>query len=109
MANASSVSLRLNTAQIESIHGAFECVRRGFIAGGLGKNREFIGECTRFSDTVSEEMQKLLFDPQTSGGLLVAVQPEFSQEARIRLSDAGCSASQVGEVVKKTSPLIEVS
>jgi selenide,water dikinase len=100
--------LRLNSRGIEALDGAFECIRRGFIAGGLKKNREFVGDCAHFDAGVPIEMQQLLFDPQTSGGLLAALHPQSAERARELLKKAGCSAMQVGEVVNKTSPLIAV-
>lgn len=108
MATASQVSLRLDSSKVELIHGALECVRKGYIAGGLKKNREFVGECARFAAGVSPELQQLFFDPQTSGGLLIAVQPEYAAEARSLLAKANCRAMQVGEVIEKTSPVIAV-
>ena len=108
MAAASCVSLRLNSIKIELLSGAIECVRRGFIAGGLKKNREFIGDCAAFAKSVPNELQQLLYDPQTSGGLLAAIQPKSVDKACDLLLRAGCSAMEVGEVVEKTSPLIEV-
>ncbi len=108
MATASQVSLRLDSSKVELIHGALECVRNGYIAGGLKKNREFVGECARFAAGVSPELQQLFFDPQTSGGLLIAVQPEYAAEARSLLAKADCPAMQVGEVIEKTSPVIAV-
>ena len=108
MATASGVSLHVDSTKIELIEGAIECVRGGFIAAGLKKNQEFVGDCVRFADRIDSELQKLLLDPQTSGGLLASIHPEFAQEACAKLEDSGCSAMQVGKVVEKTSPLIEV-
>ncbi len=105
---ASSVSLRIYSANIGLLSGAFESAHRGFIAGGLKKNREFVGDCVKFAAGVLEEIQLLLFDPQTSGGLLVALNPASVDHARSLLEKANCDAMPVGEVVEKTSPLIEV-
>jgi selenide,water dikinase len=108
MATSSGMSFRLNAARIELIHGAVECVHGGFIAGGLEKNQEYVGDCVKFSGSTSPEIQKLLFDPQTSGGLLVAVTADSAEEACSNLANAGCSAAKIGEVLDKTSPPIEV-
>jgi selenide, water dikinase len=109
MANASGVSLHLNSESIGLIHGALECVHRGCIAGGLKKNREFVGTRVRFAGGVSSELQQLLFDPQTSGGLLIALQPELIAEASRQLEAVGCPAMQVGEVIEKAALPIMVS
>lgn len=108
MANASHVSMHLMSDGIGLINGALECARNGFIAGGLKKNRDFVGTCAQFSEGISIDVQHLLFDPQTSGGLLIAVQPEFAVDARHLLEKAACPAMQVGEVIEKTSPLIVI-
>jgi selenide, water dikinase len=108
MATGSEVTLRLNSRKIELIDGALECARSGFIAGGLKKNREFVGSCVQFAAGVAPDMQQLLFDPQTSGGLLIAVPPEFAANARSLLEKANCPAMQVGEAIEKTATAIEV-
>lgn len=109
MAIASSISLQLNSGAIEILEGALECARGDFLAGGLKKNREFIGGCARFAENVALELQHLLFDPQTSGGLLVAVDPAFVAEAQAALAKEDCPAMLIGEAVERQSPLIEVS
>jgi selenide, water dikinase len=108
MANASCASLKLNSRAFEALDGAIECIRLGFIPGGLKKNRDFVGDCAIFGSGVPMELQELLFDPQTSGGLLAALHPQSAERARDLLLKAGCRAMQVGEVVSKTSPLITV-
>ncbi len=108
MATASGISMRLRTAKINLIEGAVDCTRGGFFAGGLKKNRDFIWGCTRFSADIQSEWQDLLFDPQTSGGLLAAVDPTAADDVREALSKAGCSAMQIGEALRKTSPLIDI-
>jgi selenide,water dikinase len=108
MASASGVSLRFDSGKILLIQGALECARGGFIAAGLKKNQEFLDECVRFADSINPDLRKLLLDPQTSGGLLVSIQPEFADEACFRLEKAGCYAMQVGRAVEKTYPFIEV-
>jgi selenide, water dikinase len=108
MATGSCVSLRLDSSRIGLLDGALECARRGFIAGGLKKNRQFVGDCVQFSSAVPAETQLLLFDPQTSGGLLIALHPESAEEARKLLHKAACPAMQVGDVIPKTSPIIQI-
>jgi selenide, water dikinase len=108
MAAASCVSLRLDSGKFELLNGALECVRQGYIAGGLKKNRDFVGDCAAFAKGVPVELQQLLYDPQTSGGLLVSLRADAVREACELLQRASCSAMQVGDVVEKTSPIIEV-
>jgi selenide, water dikinase len=108
MASASRVSLRLRSDRIDLLEGALECAQGGFLAGGLHKNRDFVGSCVSFSPNVSVDLQHLFYDPQTSGGLLVAADPRGADEACAALINAGCPARRIGEAVTMRSPLIEV-
>jgi selenide,water dikinase len=108
MAHASHVSLRLTSRNVGLIDGALDCVRSGFIAGGLIKNREFVGARVHFEASVPTDLRQLLFDPQTSGGLLVSLHPEYVEEARRLLGRVSCAVMRVGEVIQTTSPLIVV-
>lgn len=108
LAVASGVSLLIDSSQVELIDGALECARGGYLAGGLKNNRDFLGPCVEFAPSVPADLQNLLYDPQTSGGLLVSLAPDQLAAARQALRGADCSAMHVGEVLPKTSPLIAV-
>lgn len=109
MAAGSSVSFRLDHACIAYLPGAVEAARGGFLAGGLKNNREFLEGCVAFTDGVPEEYRNLLYDPQTSGGLLIALAAASAPEARKALERRGVEARAIGAVFVKRSPLIEVS
>jgi len=108
MAVASAVSMRIESRKIGLLEGALECARAGFLAGGLKKNREFVGDCAVFSADVPEEIQHLLYDPQTSGGLLISASPDQVEVACRALDRAGLPVFLVGEAVEQSSPLITV-
>jgi selenide,water dikinase len=105
----SPVSLEINHARIEFMPGAVDCAAAGNTSAGLQNNREFIGDCVEFATSVPEEYRLLLFDPQTSGGLLVAIAPEGAQAAMDAMARRGVNARQIGRVVEKRAPLISVS
>lgn len=89
--------------------GAIKAARDGHLSVGLEKNRDFLTGCVEFKSTVPWEYQHLLFDPQTSGGLLVAVAPGTADGARAVLWEHGVPARRIGTVVAKRSPLIFVT
>ena len=108
MAIASNVSLRMYAGRIPLLQGALDCVRAGYIPGGLKANREF-AECLVEYDTgVSEEIKTILFDPQTAGGLLIAVSPDDSASLTAALIAAGVPAVEIGEVTEQSKPAITV-
>ena len=85
-----------------------EAAREGHLSGGLRNNRAFIGDCASFDASVPPEYQDLLFDPQTSGGLLIAISPESADAAIAALERHSVSTRRIGAVRKKTNPLLFV-
>ena len=109
MAAGSGVSLRIEHQRVAYLPGAIEAARGKFFSGGLTNNREFLEDCVEFADSVAEEFRALLFDPQTSGGLLVALDPHSSDAAVDALEGREIPARVIGNVIAKRSPLIEVT
>jgi selenide,water dikinase len=108
MALASGVSLRLYADRIPLLEGALECVRAGHIPGGLKANREFAECMVGCEEGIGEEIRTLLYDPQTAGGLFIAVDRAQSAALLHALQSAGVSATEIGEVTAQTKPLITV-
>jgi selenide,water dikinase len=106
--NIDPIALEVDHAAFEYFTGAIDCARGGHLSGGLKNNRAFIGDCVAFAGNVAPEFQDLLFDPQTSGGLLVAVAPEAAADALTVLQRHGVHARSIGRVIEKRSPLIAV-
>ena len=75
LALASNVGLILNSKAIPILDGALDCIRAGYIPGGLKANRDFAECLVGYADGIPEEIRTLLFDPQTAGGLLISVAP----------------------------------
>ena len=108
MAMASDVSLRLHANRIPLLAGALECVRAGYIPGGLKNNRDFAECVVDYDHGVAEDLRALLFDPQTAGGLLISAASEDSAQLKRSLNAAGVSAIEIGEVLLRAKPLISV-
>ncbi len=108
MSLASDVSLRLSTSKIDLLPGAVECVRAGYIPGGLNNNRDFAECVVAYEEPISDEIKRLLFDPQTAGGLLISLASKDAEKLLAALQSARIPASQIGEVVPRTKRLIAV-
>ena len=109
MAMGSKVSLEIDSSQIEFLPEAEKYSRGGFLPGGLKRNRDFIGDCAEFASGVAEEVRNLLFDPQTSGGLLLSVAAQDASRLLEALRALAIPALAIGKVIDKTHPLIEIS
>jgi len=109
MALASKVSLRLRASTVPLLAGALESVHAGYIPGGLKANREFAECMVGYDDGIPDDVRTMLFDPQTAGGLLIAVAPEDAADLQRALAAAGVEGAQIGEAAESSKPLIRVS
>lgn len=108
MATGSGVSLVIDSSQVEFLPGALDAAREGYLPGGLKRNIEFISGCVEFSDGIPEPVRNLLYDPQTSGGLLVSCSAPDAPRLLNELLERHISAREIGTVTEKTKPLISV-
>ncbi len=72
MALGSQVTLEIDASAVEFLPGALDYASRGAIPGGLKNNREFAECAVLFRRKLAPELEALLYDPQTSGGLLLS-------------------------------------
>ena len=63
----------INSEALPLLIGAREAAKTGVSTGGAARNREWLEEHLTFASSVSPELQEVCFDPQTSGGLIIAV------------------------------------
>jgi selenide,water dikinase len=100
MASAGGVSLRFDASSLPLLPGAIEYASRGIITGGAARNRNYLAGRVRIAHAIPESMEHVLFDPQTSGGLLFAIQPELARDVESGFTAAGEHVWRVGEVVE---------
>lgn len=98
MANASGVALRLEFDKIPFISGARRYAEMGCFAGGAFDNKAHFEAHVEFPSWVDEQHQMLLFDPQTSGGLLLGVPQEKLDALLARAREFDQSAWVIGQV-----------
>ncbi len=109
IAAGSGVSVRINAAAVPVLDGALECVRKGFIPGGLNANRDFAECLVGYEANIPEEVKTILFDPQTAGGLLLSVAAADAPSLTQALQGVGVPAVEIGEVLPNGKPLIRIS
>jgi selenide,water dikinase len=102
MAVGSKVTLEIDPDRIRFLPGALEYAAKGAIAGGLRNNKAFVEGTVKFERAIPAELENLLYDPQTSGGLLIAL-PE--KDAALLESDG---IYRIGRVLEKQEKLLIV-
>jgi selenide, water dikinase len=107
LADASGVGLRFSFGKIPFLPGAQRYAREWNFPGGSIDNRSFFGQRVRFTVGIEEALQMLLFDAQTSGGLLLSVPPDKVEYLLNQGKKIGQQLWVVGEVVENHG--IEVS
>lgn len=104
---ASNVSATISASAVPLLEGALECVNQGHIPGGLNNNRDF-AECTvEYDAEVPEDLRTILYDPQTAGGLLIAV--ANGKQLLTKLQAVGVPAVKIGEIREKSKLLISIT
>jgi len=98
MAEASGVSLHFEFGAIPFIAGARKYAEKGCFAGGAFDNKAHFESRVKFADSIDEENQMLLFDPQTSGGLMLGVPQEKLDSFLARSAEAGQPLWVIGRV-----------
>jgi len=104
IAAASKVTLRIETAAVPLLDGALDYAEQGAIPGGLRNNMDFAGCAAWKAPSVGPAMEYLMYDPQTSGGLLIAM-PE---DDVAKMLAAYPLARRIGSVIEKGERLIEL-
>jgi selenide, water dikinase len=98
MAESAGLALEIDHKEVPFVSGARKYAELGTFAGGLFDNRSYFGPRAQFDEAIDETGQMMLFDPQTSGGLLLAV-PEGQLELfKIRAAELGQPVWPIGNV-----------
>jgi selenide,water dikinase len=108
MAHQSGLSLRLHWEAVPRLPGVERYARAGEIPGGGRRNRDFYQQWTRVGRELADWEEQLLYDPQTSGGLLLAIAPDRAEETERALRDADEPVWRVGEAQEGPPGSIEL-
>lgn len=108
MATGSSVTIKINHKSIPIITNALEYAEMGLVPAGAYANRGHIGENVIFNEDVPQSVEDILFDPQTSGGLLISIPREKAELLLEELKSTPTKFALVGEVIEKQEHYIIV-
>jgi selenide,water dikinase len=109
MASASEVSIKIKFSQLPIIPKAIEYAESGNLTGGANDNEEYLRDKVQISSELKKGELDILYDAQTSGGLLIALPPESVEKFLAEALSLGLTVYEIGEVVDKCDFGIEVN
>ena len=109
MAKGSEVTIEIDAAAVPLLDGALELAAKGLLTGGDKSNRQYVGDDVAIAESVDLNLVKLLFDPQTAGGMLIAIGNDQSDLLMARLRENYPCATVIGKVNDKKMKSVEVS
>ena len=98
MAAGSEVTIKIFSDKVPLLPQAKELASEGILTGGAKANREYLEDKISISDNLDSNLEHVLFDPQTSGGLFIAIKAENAADFSKALKDAGLCHEIIGEV-----------
>lgn len=108
MAKASNVSIEIDSSEVPILEGAISMANMGIIPAGMYKNKDYISKDVLVSD-IDTAIEDILYDPQTSGGLLVSVSEENAEKlVSSMLKNGSLEAKIIGTVKEKSDKFIYV-
>ena len=108
MARASQVSIQIDSASVPLLDGALELAAAGMLTRGDKSNRAYVGEDIEIDAAVDENLLKLLFDPQTAGGMLISVAPDRADGLMARLRENYPQVAVIGSVLDRRAHSIVI-
>jgi len=109
LAQNSRVGINIFSTLAPLLPRAEEFAKQGFYPGGSHRNKEFYSPCVKVANEVPSHMQAILFDAQTSGGLLISLAPRKAEVLLNKLRQAGVDdAVIIGEVVSEPRGVVTV-
>ena len=98
MAKASNVSMQINAGSVPVLEGALELAAAGILTSGDKTNREYVGEDVEIAESVDKYLVRLLYDPQTAGGMLISISAARATDLLARLRENYQRAEIIGQV-----------
>jgi len=101
MAKASAVTITIEPAAVPLLEGALDLATAGLLTSGDKSNRAYVGEDVRIADDVNENLVRLLYDPQTAGGMLLATPAAAANDVLARLRENYPRAAVIGKITER--------
>ena len=108
MARASNVTIEISAGAVPLLEGALELAAAGILTSGDKTNREYVSDDVEIDESVEKDLVKLLYDPQTAGGMLISISADRATDLLARLRENYQQANIIGRVVEPIGQAIVV-
>jgi selenide, water dikinase len=99
MAKGSKKAVRLDTKKVPLLNNVLDFANMGMVPGGAHKNRKFFKKLIQVDESIDRALLDLMFDPQTSGGLLISLEKSQSKAFIDKMATSGQKAWIIGEIL----------
>lgn len=106
MAAASGVSIEIEFDALRLVPGTVKFAKAGFLTGGANANRQYLEGKISFAPSLEQHAHDIIYDPQTSGGLLIAIADAQAEELRTVLLNRKVDAVEIGRIIPKDQNVI---
>ena len=108
MARASNVTIEIDANAVPVLQGALQMATAGMLTSGDKTNRDYVGEEVEIDQAVDNDLLKLLFDPQTAGGMLIAIRENQVESLLERLRERYPFARVIGRALEPEERSIKI-
>ncbi len=109
LACASKVTIEIDASSVPLLDGALELAAQGLLTSGDKSNREYVGNDVQIEESVNPNLVRLLFDPQTAGGMLISVAPDRAGDLLERLRQNYAYAAVIGRLLDRSGHSVVVN
>lgn len=109
VARASQVTIEIDSSRVPLLPCVLELARSGVVTRGDKVNREYVGGNIGIADLVTKELQSVFYDPQTAGGLLIAIPEHCAENLLARLRSYYPEAAIIGRVTNRMNHALIVN
>lgn len=108
MAAGSGVSVTIQSESVPILAEALQLAKEGVVPGGTNANRDYLQDKCKFAESITLPMQEVLLDPQTSGGMLVAISEDNSERFEQELKKNNLPVHKIGTVEQSSDLSVSV-
>jgi selenide,water dikinase len=109
MAESSQVQIEIFAGELRFMREALDYAGMGLIPGGAYRNRDYMQDRVAFTGKIDQAVRDLVFSPETSGGLIIAVAEDKAEALKLALERRNCPVNVIGRVIGHEFKTLRIS